>query len=140
MKKYFIPCLLLLALMISPGCGTLKQIGPDWKNKHVTPIMEVQMNHFLDQGCDQEYEIYNKDLAFLYSVIPGGGHFYTGDYKRGFWFMFTSAFVLPYFASFEDAQRGVDYHNLKYTIDFCRQKLRLTQKLKERKKKPHPLK
>lgn len=140
MKQYIISSMLMVILVTAPGCGTLEEIGPDWKHKQVTPIMEVQMNYLLEQGCDQEYEIYDKDLAFLYSVIPGGGQFYTGDYKRGFWYLIASAFVLPYFASFEDAQHGVDYHNLKYTIDFCRQRLKLTQKLKEREKKSPPLK
>ena len=45
--------------------------------KHVTPAMETEMEQLIDKGCDKEYQYFDRDIAMLYSVIPGGGQWYT---------------------------------------------------------------
>ncbi len=89
------------------------------------------MEYLLKKGCDEEYQYLDPDIAMLYSIIPGGGQFYTGEKKKGVMYLISSPFVLPYIVSFKDAQNTVDYYNFKYTIQFCAKKLGLSKKAKQ---------
>ena len=88
------------------------------------------MTYLLSKGCDQEYHYLDPDVAMMYSFIPGGGQFYTGEAKKGILYLVSAPFILPYLTSFKDAQNSVDYYNFKYTIKFCTQKLGLARKSK----------
>ena len=92
-------------------------------SKRITPKMEKQMAYLLNKGCNEEYEYLDPDLATLYSFLPGGGQFYTGEKKKGVLYLLSAPLIFPYLASFKDAQNSVDYYNFKYTISFCAQKL-----------------
>ena len=98
--------------------------------KRITPKMEKQMEYLLSKGCNEEYQYLDPDIAMLYSLLPGGGQFYTGEKEKGILYLVSSPFIFPYLTSFKDAQNSVDYYNFKYTIKFCAQKLDLFRKLK----------
>ena len=53
--------------------------------------------------------------------------------------MAGSFLIIPYFISFEDAQRTVDYRNFQHTIRYCKEKLRLTENSSDDKKDPKAL-
>lgn len=118
------------------GCASLTwdNIKPDPKFKQITPVMEVQMRELRAQGCTGNYEILDSEVAFLYSLIPGGGQFYTGETKKAWWYLFGTVLIVPYFISFDDAQNTVDYLNFRYTIDYCTEKLRLVREVKKQEK------
>ena len=40
--------------------------------------------------------------------------------------------IIPYIASFRDAQNSVDYYNFRYTAHFCKTKLQVTEDLKDK--------
>jgi len=98
--------------------------------KRITPKMERQMEYLLINGCNEEYQYLDPDIAMLYSLLPGGGQFYTGEKKKGILYLLSSPFIFPYLTSFKDAQNSVDYYNFKYTIKFCAQKLGISRKRK----------
>lgn len=104
-----------------------KEIKPDPKYKEVSPAMELEMEALLQKGCNKERKLYDNDAAYLYSLIPGGGQLYTGETKKALWYMAGSFLIIPYFISFEDAQKTVDYRNFQHTINYCKEKLRLTE-------------
>ncbi len=103
------------------------EIKPDPKYKEVSPTMEHEMEVLLQKGCDKERKLYDNDAAYLYSLIPGGGQLYTGETKKALWYMAGSFLIIPYFISFEDAQKTVDYYNFQHTINYCKKKLRFTE-------------
>jgi hypothetical protein len=103
------------------------EVKPNPKYKEVTPAMEHEMETLLQKGCNKERKLYDNDAAYLYSLIPGGGQLYTGETKKALWYMAGSFLIIPYFISFEDAQRTVDYRNFQHTIKYCKEKLRLTE-------------
>lgn len=92
--------------------------------------MEARMEYLMRKGCREEREYLNPDVAWLYSVLPGGGQFYAGETGKGLMYLLSSPLILPYIVSFEDAQNSVDYYNFKYTIYFCAKKLGLFPKPK----------
>jgi hypothetical protein len=96
--------------------------------KRITPAMELEMEKLIAEGCDQEYEYYDRDLAMLYSLIPGGGQWYTGETRKAWIYLVSFPLVVPYIASFQDAQNSVDYFNFRYTAHFCKNKLKMAQK------------
>ena len=98
--------------------------------KRITPKMEKQMAYLLSKGCNEEYQYLDPDMAMLYSFLPGGGQFYSGEKKKGILYFLSTPFILPYLASFKDAQNSVDYYNFKYTINFCARKLGYARRAK----------
>ncbi len=124
-----------LILFVLPGCMTKsKKSRSGLGFKRVTPEMAVQMERLMELGCDEEFEYFDRDIAMLYSVFPGGGQFYLGETRKAFMYMLSSPFILPYIVSFQDAQNSVDYYNFKYTIHFCKKLLKVTKKAKPQSK------
>ena len=98
------------------------------KFKRITPSMEKEMESLIEAGCDREYQYFERDVAFLYSMIPGGGQWYTGEKDKAWFYLLSSPLIIPYIVSFQDAQNSVDYYNFKYTAKFCRSKFRVAKK------------
>ncbi|PIQ96316.1 MAG: hypothetical protein COV67_10185 [Nitrospinae bacterium CG11_big_fil_rev_8_21_14_0_20_56_8] len=116
--------LLILSLVVFPGCwvkgtGTAAPLG----FKRITPRMEAEMLHYIQMGCDQEYQYLDPEVAQWYSFIPGGGQFYTGETGKAVIYILSSPLLIPYFVSFKDAQNSVDYYNFRYTLLYCREKI-----------------
>ena len=103
--------------------------------KRITPAMEMEMEKLIQAGCDQEYEYFDRDIAMLYSLLPGGGQWYTGETRKAWIYLMSFPLVIPYIASFQDAQNSVDYYNFRYTAHFCKNKFEVEKKLQESKKK-----
>ena len=97
--------------------------------KHITPAMESEMEELIIEGCDQEYEYFDRDIAMLYSLIPGGGQWYTGETRKALIYLVSFPLIVPYIVSFQDAQNSVDYYNFKYTTKFCKSKFRVAKKM-----------
>ena len=130
MLRIRIGVLLILFSVALSGCWLKGTGNSGMAFKRITPKMEKQMEYLLSKGCDEEYQYLDPDIAMLYSLLPGGGQFYTGEKKKGVLYLVSSPFLFPYFTSFKDAQNSVDYYNFKYTINFCAQKLGLARKRK----------
>ena len=111
------------------GCWGKGGSGSPMKFKRITPAMEMEMESLIEAGCDREYEYFDRDLAFLYSMIPGGGQWYTGEKDKAWFYLLSSPLVIPYIVSFQDAQNSVDYYNFKYTSKFCKSKFRVAKKM-----------
>jgi len=60
------------------ACGIKGGSQSPLRFKHITPAMAMEMEMLIQAGCDQEYEYFDRDIAMLYSLIPGGGQWYTG--------------------------------------------------------------
>ena len=91
--------------------------------------MEQEMEQLIKAGCDKEYQYFDRDIAFLYSVIPGGGQWYTGEKNKAWLYLLSSPLIVPYIVSFQDAQNSVDYYNFKYTAKFCKSKFKIAKTL-----------
>ena len=102
--------------------------------KRITPSMEREMEQLIHAGCDKEYQYYDREVAFLYSIIPGGGQWYTGEQEKAWFYLLSSPLIVPYIVSFEDAQSSVDYLNVQYSIDYCKKKLHLLREMEKRAK------
>ena len=102
--------------------------------KHITPAMEMEMEALIEAGCDQEYAYYDRDIALLYSLIPGGGQWYTGETRKAWIYLVSFPLIIPYIVSFQDAQNSVDYYNFRYTAHFCKSKFKVTRKMQESEK------
>jgi len=100
--------------------------------KHVTPAMETEMEQLIENGCDKEYQYYDRDIAMLYSVIPGGGQWYTGETRKAWIYLMSFPLIVPYIISFQDAQNSVDYYNFRYTAHFCKTKFQTAEMLKDK--------
>ena len=100
--------------------------------KHVTPAMETEMEQLIESGCDKEYEYFDRDIAMLYSVIPGGGQWYTGETRKAWIYLMSFPLIVPYIISFQDAQNSVDYYNFRYTAHFCKTKFQTAEVLKDK--------
>jgi hypothetical protein len=100
--------------------------------KHVTPAMEAEMEGLIENGCDKEYQYYDRDIAMLYSVIPGGGQWYTGETRKAWIYLMSFPLIVPYIISFQDAQNSVDYYNFRYTAHFCKTKFQTAEVLKDK--------
>lgn len=126
-------CILLIFLALSlSGCWLKGTGNSGMAFKRITPQMEKRMEYLLAKGCRDEREYLNPEVAMLYSLLPGGGQFYTGETGKGFVYLLSFPFIVPYLVSFQDAQNSVDYYNFKYTIRFCMKKLRLFRKRPQR--------
>jgi hypothetical protein len=111
------------------GCWTKGRGGSPMKFKRITPTMEKEMESLIEAGCDREYQYFKRDVAFLYSMIPGGGQWYTGEKDKAWFYLLSSPLIIPYIVSFQDAQNSVDYYNFKYTTKFCKSKFRVAKKM-----------
>ena len=111
------------------ACGIKGGGKSPLKFKRITPAMETEMEKLIQKGCNQEYEYFDRDIAMLYSLIPGGGQWYTGETRKAWIYLVTFPLVIPYIASFQDAQNSVDYYNFRYTEHFCKNKLKMTEKI-----------
>ena len=100
--------------------------------KHVTPAMETEMEQLIENGCDKEYQYYDRNIAMLYSVIPGGGQWYTGETRKAWIYLMSFPLIVPYIISFQDAQNSVDYYNFRYTAHFCKTKFPTAEVLKDK--------
>ncbi len=122
-KNFCFVALILLAGLILSGCVSSRAgVDPRMRFKQITPDMEFEMASYIKRGCDKEYRYLDPEIARLYSVIPGGGQFYTGESGKGWMYLLSSPLVIPYIVSFEDAQNSVDYYNFRYTLEYCRRK------------------
>ena len=126
-----ISILLIFSLVFLSGCWLKGTGNSSMAFKRITPKMEKQMEYLLSKGCDEEHQYLDPDIAMLYSLLPGGGQFYTGEKKKGILYLVSSPLIFPYLTSFKDAQNSVDYYNFKYTIKFCAQKLGLTRRTQQ---------
>ena len=81
------------------------EVKPDPKYREVTPEMEHEMEALLKQGCKKERKLYDNEVAYLYSLIPGGGQLYTGETKKAL--RFRKASVLVAGAGLEPATFGL---------------------------------
>jgi hypothetical protein len=102
--------------------------------KRITPAMEMEMEKLIEEGCQKEYEYFDRDIALIYSIIPGGGQWYTGETRKAWIYLMSFPLIIPYIVSFQDAQNSVDYYNFRYTAHFCKNKTKMTQKMLESKK------
>ena len=118
----------VIALFFLSGCWGKGGAGSPMKFKRITPTMEKEMESLIGAGCDREYQYFERDVAFLYSMIPGGGQWYTGEKDKAWFYLLSSPLIIPYIVSFQDAQNSVDYYNFKYTAKFCRSKFRAAKK------------
>ena len=118
----------VVALFFLSGCWGKGGSGSPMKFKRITPTMEREMESLIEAGCDREYPYFERDVAFLYSLIPGGGQWYTGEKDKAWFYLLSAPLIIPYIVSFQDAQNSVDYYNFKYTAKFCRSKFRVAKK------------
>ena len=118
----------VIILFFLSGCWGKGGAGSPMKFKRITPTMEREMESLIEAGCDREYQYFERDVAFLYSMIPGGGQWYTGEKDKAWFYLLSSPLIIPYIVSFQDAQNSVDYYNFKYTAKFCRSKFRAAKK------------
>jgi hypothetical protein len=130
-------------LFFISACGIKGGANSPLKFKKITPAMEMEMEKLMQEGCNQEYEYFDRDIAMLYSLIPGGGQWYTGETRKAWIYLVSFPLVIPYIASFQDAQNSVDYYNFRYTAHFCKKKLRMAKKMlgpEKKYKKNNPVK
>ena len=119
----------VIILFFLSGCWGKGGAGSPMKFKRITPTMEKEMESLIEAGCDREYQYFERDVAFLYSMIPGGGQWYTGERDKAWFYLLSSPLIIPYIVSFQDAQNSVDYYNFKYTTKFCKSKFRVANKM-----------
>ena len=87
--------------------------------KRITPKMEKQMEYLLSKGCDEEYQYLDPDIAMLYSFLPGGGQFYTGEKKKGIFYIVSSPFFFPYITHMKEIYMYYDaFTHLRFFITF----------------------
>ena len=118
-------------LFLLSGCWLKGGGGSPLGFKRITPRMEQEMEQLIKAGCFKEYQYFDRDIAFLYSVIPGGGQWYTGEKNKAWLYLLSSPLIVPYIVSFQDAQNSVDYYNFKYTAKFCKSKFKIAKTLAE---------
>ena len=116
-------------LFFLSGCWLKGGQGSPMGFKRITQSMERQMEQHIFAGCDKEYQYYDREIAVLYSIIPGGGQWYTGEKKKAWLYLFSAPLIVPYFVSFQDAQNSVDYYNFRYTARFCKSKSKISKKM-----------
>lgn len=118
-------------LFFLSGCWLKGGGGSPMGFKRITPKMEKEMEQLIEAGCDKEYQYFDRDIAFLYSMIPGGGQWYTGEKDKAWIYLLSSPLIVPYIVSFQDAQNSVDYYNFKYTAKFCKTKFKLAKAMEK---------
>ena len=127
MPRYFRFIGVVGILFFLSGCWLKGGGGSPLGFKRITPRMEQEMEQLIKAGCDKEYQYFDRDIAFLYSMIPGGGQWYTGEKNKAWLYLLSSPLILPYIVSFQDAQNSVDYYNFKYTAKFCKSKFKIVK-------------
>ncbi len=132
MRSAIILVLLLLLSACTTGRGKANQ---SLRFKQITPALEKEMSYYIKKGCDREYRYFDPEIARLYSILPGGGQFYTGETQKGWMYVLSSPFIIPYIVSFQDAQNSVDYYNFRYTLKYCREKFKSNPPKSSKKKK-----
>lgn len=147
----FLICCFVAISLLSSCAGRSKQttwkkvekkwrdITPNPRYKEISPAMEHEMEALMLKGCKEERKLYDSDAAYLYSIIPGGGQLYAGEIGKALWYMAGSFLIIPYFISFEDAQRTVSYRNFQHTINYCKEKFRLSENSPSHSKKSRKL-
>lgn len=128
MPGFFRIIVWMVVLFFLSGCFAKGGGGSSMKFKRITPKMEKEMESLIEAGCDREYQYFDRDVAFLYSMIPGGGQWYTGEKDKAWFYLLSSPLIIPYIVSFQDAQNSVDYYNFRYTAKFCKSKFRVAKK------------
>jgi TM2 domain-containing membrane protein YozV len=113
------------------ACGVKGGGHSPLRFKQITPAMEMEMETLIQSGCDKEYAYFDRDIAMLYSLIPGGGQWYTGETRKAWIYLVSFPLIVPYIVSFQDAQNSVDYYNFRYTAHFCKTKLQATKELQQ---------
>ena len=131
MPRFFRIIGIVSILIFLSGCWLKGGQGSPMGFKRITPFMEREMEQLIHAGCDKEYQYYDREIAFLYSIIPGGGQWYTGEKEKAWLYLLSSPLIVPYFVSFQDAQNSVDYYNFKYTAKFCKSKYRTVKKIRK---------
>ena len=163
MRRLFAVLILVGSILMFSACGgrkqvvdildrseplAIEQIGESKRDflsglneymrfKKISPAMEVELDDLMGKGCVPNYQILEKDTAYMYSLIPGGGQIYTGESKKALMYMVGSFLIIPYLVAFDDAQSSVDYINAKYAIDYCREKVRLVKQKELQAKENH---
>ena len=128
MQRFFGVILIVSILFLLSGCWLRGGHGSTMGFKRITPTMEKEMEQLINVGCDKEYQYYDREIAFLYSIIPGGGQWYTGEKEKAWLYLLSSPLIVPYIVSFQDAQNSVDYYNFRYTAKFCKSKFKIAKK------------
>ena len=118
-------------LFFLSGCWLKGGQGSPMGFKRITPSMEREMEQLIYAGCDKEYQYYDREIAFLYSIIPGGGQWYIGEKEKALLYLFSSPLIVPYIVSFQDTQNSVDYYNFRYTARFCKSKYKIVKKMND---------
>ena len=114
------------------ACGIKGGGNSPLRFKQITPAMEMEMETLIQAGCNKEYEYFDRDIAMLYSLIPGGGQWYTGETRKAWIYLVSFPLIVPYIVSFQDAQNSVDYYNFRYTAHFCKAKLQSIQEKQDK--------
>ena len=114
------------------GCGVKGGGHSPLLFKRITPEMEAEMEELIQKGCTKEYEYFDRDIAMLYSLIPGGGQWYTGETRKAWIYLMSFPLIVPYIVSFQDAQNSVDYYNFRYTAHFCKTKFQAAEEHQDR--------
>ena len=129
MSRWFEIIVIAGAIFFLSACGIKGGGKSPLHFKQITPAMEMEMETLIRAGCDQEYEYFDRDIAMLYSVIPGGGQWYTGETRKAWIYLMSFPLIIPYIVSFQDAQNSVDYYNFRYTAHFCKTKYKVIPKM-----------
>jgi hypothetical protein len=129
MPKLIILIWMAVMVLIFSACGVKGGGHSPLLFKRITPAMETEMEKLIEKGCDKEYQFFDRDIAMLYSVIPGGGQWYTGETHKAWIYLVSFPLIVPYIVSFQDAQNSVDYYNFRYTAHFCKAKLKTDKEL-----------
>lgn len=128
----------LLFLILLGACGPKSKLlfeglSEDLQIKRITPEMKIKMAELEAAGCEDKFQVKDPGMAKTLAVFPGGGQFYNEEPLKGLYYMGTSLFILPYIASFKDAEQTREYLNFQSSIHYCEEQLRV---LKERENLP----
>ena len=115
-------------LFFLSGCWLKGGTGSPMGFKRITPTMEKEMEQLINAGCDKEYQYYDREIAFLYSIIPVAGNGIPEKKEKAWLYLLSSPLIVPYIVSFQDAQNSVDYYNFRYTAKFCKSKFKIAKK------------
>ncbi|GEM_PF-524292 len=128
----------LLSLILVGACGPKSQLlfeglSEDLQIKRITPEMKIKMAELEAAGCQDKFQMKDPGMAKTLAIFPGGGQFYNEEPLKALYYMGTSLFLIPYIASFKDAEQTREYLNFQSSIHYCEEELRV---LKERENLP----
>lgn len=72
------------------ACGIKGGSNSPLRFKQITLAMEMET--LIQAGCNKEYEYFDRDIAMLYSLIPGGGQWYTGETRKAWIYLVSFPF------------------------------------------------